>query len=132
MNYILSSIFEHGWSFDVIWRLWRHVTRALAGYPSPISGDDAKYQIENAARKRSQEMAVEKTTWTPEFFLGDVFTRLTFKYEMVWLFVLNKPRPFLLAFNQIFPRYLVYTDHAFLSLNWLLDIIFLKRTILHM
>lgn len=58
------------------------MTRALAGYPSGLSGDEAKYQIEVAARKRSQEMAAQKTTWKPEFFQGDLNSRMKFKFEM--------------------------------------------------
>lgn len=38
-------------------RLWRGVTRALAGYSYPISGDRAKFVVETAGRQRTEVKA---------------------------------------------------------------------------
>ena len=58
------------------------MTRALAGYPSDISGDDAKFEVEQAARKRAELRASQNSTWTPKFFETSGQNWMAFKYQL--------------------------------------------------
>ena len=61
--------------------MWRGVTRALAGYPSPVTGDEAKYQVEITGRKLGESLAAANKIYSPKFFDGDI-KRAVFKYEL--------------------------------------------------
>ena len=60
-------------------RLWRNVSRALAGYPSPVTGDEAKYQVEMQGRAFRESFDKEGKIWRPQFFVGDEKTWMVFK-----------------------------------------------------
>ena len=64
-----------------IGRLWRGVTRGLAGYPSPMTGDEAKYVVEAIGRKVTKKLQGKE--FAPSFFEGDVKKWMKFKYELV-------------------------------------------------
>ena len=60
-------------------RLWRNVSRALAGYPSPVTGDEAKYQVEVEGRTFRESFDKEGKIWRPQFFVGDEKSWMDFK-----------------------------------------------------
>ena len=58
-------------------RVWRFVTRSLAGYESAIDSDTAKRTVEDSARRRYQE----EENWQPNFFLVND-ENVEFKYNI--------------------------------------------------